>query len=311
MLRFRPFAWLLCGLAGLLPHSAPAAEVSKYLPNDTEIVVTVNVKQVLDASLVKQNAVEAIRNELKNNGDISAVLEKLGFDPLRDVSSVTLALPAFEPESKKGLLIVQGKFDVPKFQAEAARVAQQMSDVLKIHKAGSETIYEVIPPDDGQNVIFVAIVDGTTAVASASKDYVAEALEKKSGKKKPAVSKDVQAMLQKSDGSQSLTLVATGNAGRALMPEARGLTGTIHVADDLRAEIRIAGQDAAAAKAINKKIIDGKNLVQLLASDNEQLAPVVELLRKIEAKVQGTDVVLSVHVPKDQIEKSIKKKQGQ
>src|SRR5436190_1240451 len=70
----------------------------------------------------------------------------------------------------------------------AEEVAKDMKDVLKIHKVpdglgGTTKLYEVNPPNQDQ-ALFVALPNGNTMVASAGKDYVLDALDKESGKKK-------------------------------------------------------------------------------------------------------------------------------
>src|SRR5262249_36270471 len=71
-------------------HVAPAraAEISKFLPNDTEVVLNVNVKQVLDSPLFKKHLLQQVKTFLKNNADAEKMLDALGFDPLKDVSAI-------------------------------------------------------------------------------------------------------------------------------------------------------------------------------------------------------------------------------
>src|SRR5438270_3015944 len=102
--------WLLA--VAFLLRALPlwAADVDKLLPNDTETVFVVNAKQVLDAVLMKKYALDPIKDLLKNTGDVQAVLDALGFDPLKDVSTVVAASSSVG-DNEKGLLIVHGKFD--------------------------------------------------------------------------------------------------------------------------------------------------------------------------------------------------------
>src|SRR6266446_1191924 len=92
----RRYRWLLASalLAFVLPIRA--AEVDKYLPTETEFVSHVNVKQLLDSAIVKKHAVDKLRDLLKGQDQASAVLEALGFDPFKDLASVTIAGSSFE-----------------------------------------------------------------------------------------------------------------------------------------------------------------------------------------------------------------------
>src|SRR6516165_1850557 len=96
----RARTWLLAGALLALVLPARAAEPDKYLPNDTEAIVVLNVKQILDSPLVKKHLAEKIRDEIKNNAEVSKVLEALGFDPLKDLSSITIASSGLNQDSK-------------------------------------------------------------------------------------------------------------------------------------------------------------------------------------------------------------------
>lgn len=119
----------------------------KYLPNDTEIVLTVNVKQILDSELVKANkdAVDQGKAMLENQaGDNPAMkyLKAAGFDIFRDLHSVTVASSgAKEPSA----IIVTGKFDSAKITATAEEAAKDNPDSLKVTKLAQQTVFEITP----------------------------------------------------------------------------------------------------------------------------------------------------------------------
>src|SRR5438552_7495482 len=78
-------------LAWLAP--ARAAEVDKLLPNDTEILVTINVRQILDSPLVKKYALDHLKTAIKSSSETEQVLESLGLNPATDVNTIALASP--------------------------------------------------------------------------------------------------------------------------------------------------------------------------------------------------------------------------
>src|SRR5437870_4713763 len=151
-------------LAWTLPIKA--AELDKYLPSDTEFALTVNVRQIVDSELVKKYALDMVKGALQDN-EAQKVLEALGFDPLKDVTSVAIASPGGD-DREKGLVIVHGKFDTAKFAAKAEEVAKK-DEHLKIIKAGAYTLYQVTGglPGAGDKPTYVALVDGQTMVVSA------------------------------------------------------------------------------------------------------------------------------------------------
>src|SRR5262245_23273510 len=86
------FAGCLLSLAAApAVRPAGAAEVEKYLPEDAEVVATVNIKQLLESELVKKHALEMIKDAIKNNTGAQKQLSDLGLNPLTDFERVTLA----------------------------------------------------------------------------------------------------------------------------------------------------------------------------------------------------------------------------
>ena len=62
MLRLRRFpSALVAGVVLAMALPVGAADVDKYLPDDTEIVVVVNAKQILDSRVVKKHLLKDLR----------------------------------------------------------------------------------------------------------------------------------------------------------------------------------------------------------------------------------------------------------
>src|SRR5262249_40501017 len=149
-----------------------AADIDPYLPEDTEFVVNVNVRQIIDSPLFKKNALEAAQEALRGNDQVQDILKELGFDPFKDLDRVLAASPG-GTEEDRGLIIVHGKFDVAKFQAKAEKVAKEDAEHLKIHKilGGKHLLYEVTTPEL-DSPLFVVLANRDTILASPGKDYV-------------------------------------------------------------------------------------------------------------------------------------------
>src|SRR5260370_23085737 len=133
---------LIVGAVLALALPVRAADVDKYLPEDTEVVVVVNAKQLLDAPLVKKHLLEHVRAHLQSNSELVNPLSSLGFDPFNDLTSITAALPMLSNDAK-ALIITHGQFDKAKFETKAEAVAKEKSDLLKIHKEGDRKVYEI------------------------------------------------------------------------------------------------------------------------------------------------------------------------
>src|SRR5207245_2549116 len=68
-----------------------AAEADKLLPNESEYVVTLNVRSLLDSALTKKYGLPKMQELLKSDQEIQEIFKSLGLDPLADIHSLTLA----------------------------------------------------------------------------------------------------------------------------------------------------------------------------------------------------------------------------
>src|SRR4051794_9537153 len=88
---------LLVALALAAPQRVGAAPVptglEKLLPADTEVVVTINLKQILGSQLLKKAGLEKWKQMLKAIDPVNDILQDLGFDPFKDLDRVTIASP--------------------------------------------------------------------------------------------------------------------------------------------------------------------------------------------------------------------------
>src|SRR5262245_44761739 len=119
----------LVGLFLLFILQAKAFEPDKYLPNDTDAVVVVNVQQILASPLVRTHYAAALPDLLKSNEDVHKVLKSTGLDPLKDIDQVIFANGESLYRLTKGVVkgkteygsaggfffLVKGRFDVAKF----------------------------------------------------------------------------------------------------------------------------------------------------------------------------------------------------
>src|SRR5947207_5565272 len=99
---------LLALALGAVP--AQSAEPSKYLPGDTELVVYINARQILDAPLVKKYALERVKAALKESTDAQRFVTEAGLDPLKDVQSLLMASPGSAAAAEKVLVVARGHF---------------------------------------------------------------------------------------------------------------------------------------------------------------------------------------------------------
>jgi len=312
-------AGLTC-LALLLPAQwTGAAEIDPYLPEDTEVISTLNVKQLLASPLIKKVALPNLK-DLVNNDQVKPHLEELGFDPLKDLDRITTAGPGGN-ENDRGLIIIHGQFDLAKFKAKADKEAKDNGDVLKIHKiadgkGGDFVLYEVASPDLPVTM-WVALASEKTMLVSPGKDYVVDALKRK---EKPVLkSKDFQTLLEKMDPRQSFSIAALGNAlAKGDLPDKvkdalkdMEIGGGITVNEDIALELIGNAKTPQAAKELAQNINDGLNqglgILGLLASQQKELAPVVEIAKTVKSSARDKTVTLKAAIPAELLEKWTRK----
>ena len=319
----RPHALALVVFVAAVPIRA--AELDKYLPADTEVVVTFNVRQLLGSELLKSANVAQAKEALKNADLIGEVLRDLGFDPFHDLDRITVAGPGGN-DKDRGLVIVRGTFDVAKFKAKADEAAKSNADFLKIHKVpdglgGQHLVYETMVPE--QNLpLFVAVVSKDLLLASPGKDYVADALQKGGRKERADLkSKDMRTLLEKMDDKQSLSVAALGSAlakggnlpdnAKDVLEKLDAVGGGVTVTDEIKLEIVLSAKSAESAKEIDRAVSNGLNqalgLVALFANQNKEIAPAVEILKTIRSGTKGKLVTIKAAIGADILDKALGK----
>jgi hypothetical protein len=311
-------AWLLFGFL-LTAGSLPAAEADKLLPNDSEYVVNLNVRLLLDSALTKKYGLPKMRELIKSDEEAQDIFKSLGLDPLADIHNVTLASTNITDPSK-ALFILHGKFNADKFHSKAQEVIQTYGEILKIHKLEAIQFYEVNFP--GQTSFFVAVVNPTTIVASPGKDSLLEAIEKTAGKKKSEVKKELLDLLAKVDGNRTLWMIGLKSAlehsplsadenARPVLGKIETAAAGVTVAADIQAEFTLSAKNAEAAKELSKELVDkldrAKGIVSILVGDVKELQILLELVGALKVSTDDRTVILRGQIGEEAIEKSLKK----
>lgn len=318
--------WLLALALLALTVPARAADIDQYLPSDTQAVLTVNVRQILDSPLIKKHALGIMKAFLQSNAEAQKILKPLGFDPLTDVSSFTFAGPGGSDQSK-GLVLVHGKFDVEKFRTKADELAKQDEKKLKVTKEGDYTLYTTeIEQQGNSQTMYMAIVDDTTLAASPSKNYVVQVLDQKAGKGKSELKADLKGLLEKADANQSISFVALGDVLRKsplagdsdkakdLLAKIESITGGLTISDEFKMDVNIASKDEDAAKELTKDIKEGlervKGMAAFFANERKELAPLVEALNNVKIDAKGTNVSVRGEITNEVIEKALSERKA-
>jgi hypothetical protein len=305
---------LLWPLPALVLCAAPAAaaDVDRYVPADAIAVASVNVRQLLDAPLVRPHAQDLVRAALGANAGLQDVLTAAGIDPLRDVSGVVLAARGTKPE--QALLIVRGKFDVERAQQAAAAFAREHPQQLVLHKEGSAVVYE---NRSSKRPTFAAFADAETVVAALGRAPVSAAL--RGGGRPVKLRPDLKALVSKADGAKAVWLVALAppelrkqlaqNANTANVADRiKACTATLDVDRDVQVAIDVLTTDARTANSVAEMLDGLRNLGKLMAQNQADVGDLLaQVIDGMKIHTGRSTVEVRLRVPGDTIEKALQK----
>jgi hypothetical protein len=313
-----------------LAAPARAADLDRCLPADSQIVVNVNLRQLLDSELVKKHALETLRDALKGADMVEDILKDLGLDPFKDLDRIIAAGPGGK-DSDRGLVIVHGRFDGAKFKAKAEEAIKTYGEVLKTvkvpdGKGGSFLMWEVSAPEVPMPV-FVALSGSDTLLVSPGKDYVVDALRRVARKEAASLKdKDFQALLDKLDDRQNLSFAATSAAlsGAALPGAPAGaadaltkftaLGGGLTLTDELKVEVVVAAKTVEEAREFRDTADSSLKLVLALLATaaqgkdaNPGLELALDIVKSLEVKVKDKTIVVKGRLSGEAISEVMKK----
>src|SRR5690348_14394703 len=90
----------------VLTGSAWAAQADRLTPADAEAVVQINVRQILQSSVVKKHALDPLKVVLKHNEELQQLLTAAGVDPLKDITTISLSASGNPAADGKMLAVV-------------------------------------------------------------------------------------------------------------------------------------------------------------------------------------------------------------
>src|SRR5690348_15351621 len=106
--------WLCVAVIAVVAAPVHAAELDKFLPDDTQVVASINVRQILDSGLAKKYEIaKEFEKALGQNEEATKVLKGLGLDPLKDITRITIAHTG-KQDDKQVLACIHGSFDLAK-----------------------------------------------------------------------------------------------------------------------------------------------------------------------------------------------------
>jgi len=327
MLNLRRFCVAALVVAGFCVSTATSRALDiRLLPANTEIVVTVNLKQILNSELVKSKdeAIKQIKAAIENapNGDeVAKYLKIMGFDPFTDLISITLAHPGSQEQAEEIFVVIDGVFNAKKFAEAVKTASENYPGTITNVQIGGGTAYEISV--QGKSV-YVALVDGKSVVLAAQKDELAGAITRSKGNAVAAVK--VKDLLKTLTDKQSFSVAITGEAiarlaaqapgGGQLPPGApdladiRGLTAAVTITKEISFMLGVGFKNEKTAKDSENTATFAlaalKLAMQQKAGQDPEFAPVVDVMRTLRISSNGSNLVLTGSVSQDNLEKLIK-----
>ncbi|MCU0703161.1 MAG: hypothetical protein MUF18_04130 [Fimbriiglobus sp.] len=298
-----------------------AAEVEPLLPKDTEQVVHMNFKQMLDSDIMKKYAMGQLKQALQGE-DIKKVLETLGLDPLKDIERATMGIWTKEADTNV-LGVIKGKFDTKKLYegAKAFSADSQAKMELLTESVDGKDVTLVKMTGDNGKPGYLTVADESTILVGTEKKIAIDALASFNKKEKAKLSKELTALLLKQDDKASMYLAAVTEGKLKDIPEEslealsnigldpKKLKGqlekmsTVSVTLNMGKEVKLAAvmgmKDADAAEDFNgtlDKLVETAKVFLPLAVNRfpQGKTMIDDLTKTLGVKTKDKDVTLSL-----------------
>jgi hypothetical protein len=291
----------------------------KYLPDDADAVVVVNVKQLLGSELYTKHYKKLV-DDFLTSGPAAPLLKELGVDPLKDVDRIygiaTRSSYKLSTEFKEEgpVALLEGRFDAGKLVAAAEKAAKEHPAILKLHVQGDARIVEYTPPSNtpAGPAGYAVVLDRNHVFFSPRRADVDAALEKAAAKKKTALAnKTFASLFRKLNDSDSLGVAASGDAKTNKVviipmdkpPEPKIATVSdlggvqtmlisIRVESEATIKSALAFKDKDAAVKMDKTIEEGLKLAVQNLEKSKEFAALVKALKGVKTSVKGEVVTV-------------------
>jgi hypothetical protein len=310
----------LCALALILvaARSVRAADVDRYLPNDAQLIVHVNLREVLDAPLTRMYALDELHATLQKHDEVRQTLDAFGLDPFRDLLSVTIgALPG--DDKPIGLAVIRGRFDPVRVRAAAEQYARDHPDQLKVHARKAVPVYEAVTE---KRTAFAALLDREVLLVSSSRELLAGAIARRDESKSPSLPRELRMLVAGVDGGQSVWFagvpsndmireLSRGLLGRQRTDQVKTFTGGVRVGGTIQADVHIETASARAASDLRKVLEGLKSLTAFAVANNRKIpayGPLAsDLIRACKITLDEETVNVRARITATQIEKGLRK----
>lgn len=301
-----------CLAVFLLAGTARAEDPAKFMPDKTDMVVSINIKQMMNSEIFTKYLKDMVKQGIEDNAELKQFFTATGLDPYKDVERISFGMKLPEelgpgsgsPENV--MLVAEGKWDAGKVSGVLAQAAQQR-DNLSIIKEGAFTIYK-FEGDNGDSM-YLTILDDNMAVGSDSKSGLIDGIDRIKNKKVGTLASTISGAWAKADTNQSMVMLM-GVKGKIeadaipdpnmapLLTDIDALSISLDMTKDLALKLNAtyASKDAAAAagRTLSDQLDNIRNFMTILAFQEARLMePLADFSRSLGVKTGDKDVTLS------------------
>lgn len=302
-----------------LAATTRAADVDPLLPKETEYVVHMNFKQMLESDIMKKYAMGQIKQALQGE-DLKGVLDTLGLDPLKDLEKATLGV-WMKGEETSMVGVIKGKFDTKKMYDGAKELAAKAKDKVELvtESVDGKDVTLVKMTQDSGKPAFLTVADDSTVLLGSEKKYAVAALTAFNKKEKAKLSKELTALVLKQDDKASMYFCGVtegklkdipassfdglkqvgvdGEKMKEQLEKMNTVAVTLNVGKEVKFTAIMGMKDADAAEEFNgtlDKLVDtAKTFLPLIANQPKNKALVDDLTKSLGVKAKDKDVTLS------------------
>jgi hypothetical protein len=303
------------------PAPAPAADFTLYLPGESKVVLSLNVRQFLGSPAVREHAPvllahygmdllllvaeddEEHTKALKaNRASLLKILKDrtetlhlidlvremashliIGVDPLKPEEPMIVVLGGWKRDGLDALLVLAALFSPQDF---------------KVVRVGKHKVYEAkVGP--GETIVAAVPEDGVLLMTAKRTDLAA-VLERAAKKKRPDFSKEMLAALRKLDLTRTVSLVGVDpQAGNYLVhleiQVERGIQGTFS-----------AQGDKDALKGMAQSANEELDNLRKQAKNRKELAAFLPALKEAKVSVQGNQLTGTLKLSEQSLAELVK-----
>jgi hypothetical protein len=312
---------LLVVLASPLPALEPA-----HLPDSTEVIFTINLRQILDSPVARANKplVEKIRfmaDTYLTDLGIQQYLEKSDFDLFRDLRTLTLCTAG---DKTPDLVVLEGRFNAAKLLAAANEASKDNAENVKATQIDGRPVFEVRTAPEAKP-LYVGLAGTDRLIATSSKNGFVDALARLAGTKQSNLKKEMRDRVGPALAKQSLAIVATGPAlaklvDGASVPSAETLQEflkgiavlnlNLAVDKNMSFELGITAKDKQSAEDMNRLtsvvLAAVRLMVKKKAEADPKYAPGLDIVNSLRVTGQDSTMILRGEVTAEVLARLLK-----